>query len=88
MVYITRVGEFSVYIAQGGKRYFFFICIQNNSYIYDAEHETDGSLIISSSVHHYNVFCAVCLTQNRYVVNMFPGKIPTIDTNCLMIIYH
>lgn len=54
------------------------------SYIFGAEFETAGSSM--GSVHNYDVPCAVCLTQNRSVVKMFPGEVPTLNKINLIII--
>lgn len=54
------------------------------SYIYGAEYETAGSSM--GSVHNYNVPCVVCLRQNKSVVKMFPGEVPTLNKMSLIII--
>lgn len=54
------------------------------SYIYGAEYETAGSSM--GSVHNYDVPCVVCLRQNKSVVKMFPGEVPTLNKMSLIII--
>lgn len=46
----------------------------DKTYIHGAEYKTESFKGYMKTVHNHDVPCAVCLTRQRSVIQMFPGK--------------